>query len=81
MERKGEGVLGVAAGLEQHTTLAHVVQGGRCCAAGAGFATVQTRMARDLTELKEVLSDFGLTTDDFRRMAETPLREEPGGNV
>ena len=31
--------------------------------------------------LEEVLADFGLTMDDFRRMGETPLPEESGGNA
>jgi|GEM_PF-2259702 hypothetical protein len=26
--------------------------------------------------MEEVLADFGLTMDDFRKMAETPLPEE-----
>jgi hypothetical protein len=31
--------------------------------------------------MEEVLSDFGLTMEDFRGMAETALPEESGGNV
>ena len=27
--------------------------------------------------MEDVLADFGLTMDDFRKMAETPLPEEP----
>ena len=29
---------------------------------------------------EKVLAEFGLTMDDFRKMAETPLPPEPGGN-
>jgi predicted transcriptional regulator len=27
--------------------------------------------------MEDVLADFGLTMDDFRKMAETPLSEDP----
>ena len=44
----------------------------------AGIASLESNGG---VPLEKVLSDFGLTMEDFRGMAETALPEESGGNV